>query len=175
MHDLAVARSLRSVIHAVVADDEADVEHYRWRVSKNLTRRIDQYLVDRIGYLSRAGVQRVIADGLVKVNGRVVPLRTMLENGDQVEIMTSKTGEPRRDWLLAANGFLASGRARDKVRAWFHAIDMQVHMTIGENTAEAELQSCVHYGELGQWAPCIVDTRNAMAGVPTTVGTIWKA
>src|SRR5437763_6376051 len=35
--------------------------------------------------------------------------------------------------------------------------------------------SCVHYGELGQWAPCIVDTRNAMAGVPTAVGTIWKA
>ena len=35
--------------------------------------------------------------------------------------------------------------------------------------------SCVHYGELGQWARCIVDTRNAMAGVPTAVGTIWKA
>src|SRR6266480_212552 len=35
--------------------------------------------------------------------------------------------------------------------------------------------SCVQYGELGQWARCIVDTRNAMAGVPTAVGTIWKA
>jgi len=56
----------------VVDAEGADVEHFHWRVGKNLTRRIDQYLVDRIGYLSRAGVQRVIADGLVTVNGRVI-------------------------------------------------------------------------------------------------------
>ena len=48
-----------------VTDEEADVEHFHWRVSKNLTRRIDQYLVDRVGYLSRAAVQRVIEEGLV--------------------------------------------------------------------------------------------------------------
>ena len=54
-----------------VDPEESDVEHFRFRVSKNLTRRIDQYLVDRVGYLSRAGVQRLIDDGLVKVNGRV--------------------------------------------------------------------------------------------------------
>src|SRR3954449_1377379 len=57
------------------ADEEdstdADLKHYKWRISKNLTRRLDQYLVDRVGYLSRAGVQRLIAEGLIKVNGRV--------------------------------------------------------------------------------------------------------
>ena len=52
--------------------EEADVEHFHWRVTKNLTRRIDQYLVDRVGYLSRNGVQRLIDEGLVKVNGRVI-------------------------------------------------------------------------------------------------------
>lgn len=50
--------------------EESDVEHFRWRVAKNLTRRIDQYLVDRVGYLSRAAVQRLIDDDLVKVNGK---------------------------------------------------------------------------------------------------------
>jgi UDP-N-acetyl-D-glucosamine dehydrogenase len=35
--------------------------------------------------------------------------------------------------------------------------------------------SCVNYRELGEWASCIVDTRNAMAAVPANSGKIWKA
>jgi UDP-N-acetyl-D-glucosamine dehydrogenase len=35
--------------------------------------------------------------------------------------------------------------------------------------------SSVHYHELGDWARCIVDTRNAMAGVQTAPGKVWKA
>jgi UDP-N-acetyl-D-glucosamine dehydrogenase len=35
--------------------------------------------------------------------------------------------------------------------------------------------ACVNYGELGQWAQCIVDTRNAMAGIKTKGGLVWKA
>ena len=35
--------------------------------------------------------------------------------------------------------------------------------------------SCVNYRELGEWASCIVDTRNAMAAVPVDSGKIWKA
>src|SRR6185503_18139317 len=67
--------------------EDADVEHFHWRVSKNLTRRIDQYLVDRIGYLSRAGVQRVIGDGLVKVNGRVVKASYHPREGDEIDMV----------------------------------------------------------------------------------------
>jgi 23S rRNA pseudouridine1911/1915/1917 synthase len=67
--------------------EESDVEHFHWRVGKNLTRRIDQYLVDRIGYLSRAGVQRVIGDGLVKVNGRVVKSSYHPREGDQIDMV----------------------------------------------------------------------------------------
>ncbi len=66
---------------------DADVQHFRWRISKNLTRRIDQYLVDRVGYLSRAGVQRLIDDGLVKVNGRVVKASYKPHLNDQVEMV----------------------------------------------------------------------------------------
>src|SRR5436190_18844664 len=35
--------------------------------------------------------------------------------------------------------------------------------------------ACVNYGELGDWAPCIVDTRNAMTGLNTKKGQVWKA
>src|SRR5947207_2692126 len=66
---------------------DADVRHFRWRVSKNLTRRIDQYLTDRVGYLSRAGVQRVIDDGLVTVNGRVVKASYHPREGDIVQMV----------------------------------------------------------------------------------------
>jgi len=35
--------------------------------------------------------------------------------------------------------------------------------------------SCVNYQELGDWAQCIVDTRNAMTGVSVAAGKVWKA
>ncbi|MEU7635960.1 RelA/SpoT family protein [Streptomyces sp. NPDC039016] len=52
-----------------------------------------------------------------RVNGRLVPLESTLDNGDLVEVFTSKaTGAgPSRDWL----SFVKSPRARNKIRAWF--------------------------------------------------------
>lgn len=52
-----------------------------------------------------------------KVNGRLVPLNTILETGDTVEILTSKAQNagPSRDWMT----FVASPRARAKIKAWF--------------------------------------------------------
>src|SRR5689334_16092150 len=67
-------------------EEEADVEHYKYRVGKNLTRRIDQYLTDRISYLSRAAVQRLIDDELVKVNGKKTKASYRPREGDIVEM-----------------------------------------------------------------------------------------
>lgn len=75
-----------------------------------------------------------------KVNGRIVPLDHKLRSGDRVEILTAKTGEPRRDWLVAANGFLASGRSRDKVRAWFHKLDRARNVQAGKELLDKELK-----------------------------------
>ena len=75
-----------------------------------------------------------------KVNGRIVPLDFKPASGDRVEILTSKTGEPRRDWLLASNGFLISGRARDKVRAWFHKLDGARNLQAGKEMLDKELR-----------------------------------
>jgi GTP pyrophosphokinase len=58
-----------------------------------------------------------------KVNGHIVPLHTALANGAVVEVIAGRTGGPSRDWLNVDEGFLASGRSRAKVRAWFHAQD----------------------------------------------------
>lgn len=75
-----------------------------------------------------------------KVDGRIVPLDHKLHSGDRVEILTAKTGEPRRDWLVAANGFLASSRSRDKVRAWFHKLDRARNETAGKELLDKELR-----------------------------------
>ena len=88
-----------------------------------------------------------------KVNGRIVPLSHQLRSGDRVEIMTAKTGEPRRDWLLASNGFLASGRARDKVRAWFHKLDRARNVQAGKEVLEKELKRLgLHQADLAPMA-----------------------
>ncbi|MFM8621123.1 MAG: RelA/SpoT family protein [Candidatus Nanopelagicaceae bacterium] len=52
-----------------------------------------------------------------KVNGRLVPLETKLNNGDVIEVVTNKSPQagPSRDWL----NFVASPRARNKIKAWF--------------------------------------------------------
>ena len=49
--------------------------------------------------------------------------------------------------------------------------------TIGafDLTLIATNHGCVNYTELGSWSPCIVDTRDAMAGVATRPGQVWKA
>ncbi|MBP6597118.1 MAG: bifunctional (p)ppGpp synthetase/guanosine-3',5'-bis(diphosphate) 3'-pyrophosphohydrolase [Arenimonas sp.] len=75
-----------------------------------------------------------------KVNGRIVPLDHQPATGDRVEILTAKNAEPRRDWLMASHGFLATGRARDKVRAWFHRIDRGRNLQAGRDLLEKELR-----------------------------------
>jgi GTP pyrophosphokinase len=75
-----------------------------------------------------------------KVDGRIVPLDHHLHSGDRVEILTAKTGEPKRDWLVVANGFLASPRSREKVRNWFNKLDRARNVQAGRELLEKELK-----------------------------------
>jgi GTP pyrophosphokinase len=75
-----------------------------------------------------------------KVDGRIVPLDHVLHSGDRVEILTARTGEPRRDWLVAANKFLASARSREKVRNWFHKLDRARNLQAGREMLDRELK-----------------------------------
>ncbi len=56
-----------------------------------------------------------------RVDGQLVPLNTPLANGQCVEIIAAKQGGPSRDWLNAQQGYLATSRAKQKVKQWFAA------------------------------------------------------
>jgi GTP pyrophosphokinase len=71
-----------------------------------------------------------------RVNGRLVPLKTPLENGDIVEIMTSPAAQPSRDWL----GFALTSRAKNKIRAFIHAAEKEKSIEIGRRLLERELK-----------------------------------
>ncbi|MEI7785171.1 MAG: bifunctional (p)ppGpp synthetase/guanosine-3',5'-bis(diphosphate) 3'-pyrophosphohydrolase [Betaproteobacteria bacterium] len=75
-----------------------------------------------------------------RVDGALVTLNTPLRNGQTVEIITAKEGGPSRDWLNPELGFLASPRARSKVRAWFNALALQGTMARGREAVEKLLQ-----------------------------------
>lgn len=75
-----------------------------------------------------------------RVDGQMVPLQTHLSTGQTVEIISAKSGGPSRDWLNPQLGFLASPRARAKVRMWFNAIELQQRITQGQALVEKELQ-----------------------------------
>ena len=75
-----------------------------------------------------------------KVDGRIVPLNTQLHSGERVEILTGKTAEPRRDWLQANSGFLASNRSREKVRAWFNKLDRARNLQAGRELLDRDLR-----------------------------------
>ena len=75
-----------------------------------------------------------------RIDGQMVPLQTPLQTGQTVEVIAAKSGGPSRDWLNPQLGFLASARARSKVRAWFNAIELQQRITQGQALVERELQ-----------------------------------
>ncbi|NVD69724.1 bifunctional (p)ppGpp synthetase/guanosine-3',5'-bis(diphosphate) 3'-pyrophosphohydrolase [Duganella sp. BJB1802] len=77
-----------------------------------------------------------------RVDGVMVPLNTPLKNGQTCEIITAKgapgTAGPSRDWL--SDEYTVSTRTRSKIRAWFHAIDMQETLSHGRAMVEKSLQ-----------------------------------
>ena len=75
-----------------------------------------------------------------KVNGRMVSLDYQLQNGEIVEIIAGKTGQPSRDWLSPHNGFLASPRSRAKVRSYFRKRDAEQNRVEGREILERELE-----------------------------------
>ncbi|MBD3649040.1 MAG: bifunctional (p)ppGpp synthetase/guanosine-3',5'-bis(diphosphate) 3'-pyrophosphohydrolase, partial [Pseudomonadales bacterium] len=78
-----------------------------------------------------------------KVNGRVVPLNTTLQTGDQVEIITGDEMEPRREWLFGHLGYVSTSRARAKIRNWFGQREKEKNIEEGKKLLLDEL---VHLG-----------------------------
>ena len=76
-----------------------------------------------------------------KVNGRLVQLTTPLENGDVVEIVTTRAPRgPSRDWLNPALGYVTTQHARTKIRQWFRKQRRSENVTRGREELERELR-----------------------------------
>jgi GTP pyrophosphokinase len=75
-----------------------------------------------------------------KVNGSLVSLNHLLKSGDQVEVLTSKTGRPSRDWLNSDLGYVRSARARENIRSWFKRQARNENITMGRSIVERELK-----------------------------------
>ena len=70
-----------------------------------------------------------------KINGRIVPLDTMLRNGDIVEIITQKNAHPSLDWL----NFVVTPGARNKIRQWYKRSNREENVQRGRDMLEREL------------------------------------
>ncbi len=60
-----------------------------------------------------------------KIDGKIVPLYTIVHNSQTVEVITVKDGGPSKNWLQNNPPYLISTRAKSKVRAWFNAMEIQ--------------------------------------------------
>ncbi len=137
--------------------EEGELREFKWRLGKTLTRRIDQYLVDRIGYLSRNEIQRLISEGLVKVNGKTTKASYKPQDKDIVEVSAPPklseqiVPEPlpldviyEDDWMMALN----------------KQANVAVHPARGQWTGTL-VNGLAHYGSKwstvnGNWRPGIL-------------------
>jgi len=71
-----------------------------------------------------------------KVNGKLVPLNTVLRNGDEVQILTSPQKTPNRDWLK----IVKTSRARSKIRHWLREVEFDQSLKLGKEIFERELK-----------------------------------
>ncbi|MEK7704249.1 MAG: bifunctional (p)ppGpp synthetase/guanosine-3',5'-bis(diphosphate) 3'-pyrophosphohydrolase, partial [Myxococcota bacterium] len=71
-----------------------------------------------------------------KVNGRMVPLRYQVKNGDMVEILTNPQQRPSKDWL----GLVRTGRAKSKIRSYVRIAERERSRELGREMLERELK-----------------------------------
>jgi len=85
------------------------------------------------------GIHSAIGNSMIgaKVNGRIVPFERVLQNGDIVEVLTSKSAPgPSRDWMNIAK----SGSARTKIKQWFKKEKREENVVHGKASFESELR-----------------------------------
>ncbi|MFQ5465435.1 MAG: RelA/SpoT family protein [Thermodesulfobacteriota bacterium] len=106
-----------------------------------------------------------------KINGKMVPLRTRLRNGDTVEILTNSSHHPSKDWLK----YVATSRARNRIRQWIKTEERDRSIALGREICDREFAKYgVDFGKLrrsgeleriGREHFKIKDTESLMASV----------
>ena len=67
-----------------------------------------------------------------KVNGKMVPLKFTLKSGDTIEILTSKSQTPNKDWI----NIVKSSKAKAKIKAWLLRVEREKNIEIGKETLD---------------------------------------
>ncbi|MBL8667462.1 MAG: bifunctional (p)ppGpp synthetase/guanosine-3',5'-bis(diphosphate) 3'-pyrophosphohydrolase [Rhodospirillales bacterium] len=71
-----------------------------------------------------------------KINGRLMPLRTVLQNGDQIEVITSKAQTPSPTW----ERFVVTGKARARIRRFIRSKEREQYLQLGRSIVERAFQ-----------------------------------
>src|SRR5215472_11087013 len=82
-----------------------------------------------------------------RINYELLPLRTELKNGDQVEIITSQTARPNPSWL----NFVATGKARSRIRHFLKSLQTRESAALGERMLEQALATLKVAPETTTW------------------------
>ena len=69
------------------ADEDTELRRVTFHLQRDLNKRLDRYLTDRIGFMSRTQLQRVIREGGVLINGRLPKVSTVIRKGDLIEVV----------------------------------------------------------------------------------------
>lgn len=149
-HNAAIERSIASLRKLLEEkdNDEALVEDFR-----------NELFYDRVYVLTPAGKLIDLVRGSTpldfayavhteighrcrgaKINGRIIPLTYTLKSGDQVEILTAKTGGPNHNWIDPNLGYLKSSRAISKVKSWFKNQNQAQNIATGKAILDKEIQ-----------------------------------
>jgi 23S rRNA pseudouridine1911/1915/1917 synthase len=141
--------------------DDASLRHFSWKLGKTLDRRVDQYLVDRVGYLSRNEVQRLIDDGFVTVNGK----KTKPSYKPKLDDVVAMTAPPPRASTIAPEPIpLSIVYEDDHMLAINKQTNIIVHPARGVWSGTL-VNALVHYGNVhghtwstinGAWRPGIL-------------------
>lgn len=99
-----------------------------------------------------------------KVNGKIAPLSSLLENGDIVEIITNPHRRPSADWLK----FVVTARAKQKIRNWIRQEQKERSLTLGHELLEHELERFIEKSETASYMkPKVLEDVARYFGVQT--------
>jgi 23S rRNA pseudouridine1911/1915/1917 synthase len=137
--------------------EDSDVLRFQFRATKTQVRRIDQFLVDRVTWLSRNGVQKLIENDLVTVNGKPTKASYKIKAGDYIEMVAPP--EPVND-LVPEPIPLDIIYEDEHFLALNKQADLMVHPARGKWTGTL-VNGLVHYGQKwstinGEWRPGIL-------------------
>src|SRR5207237_328776 len=131
---IAIPKSnLYQYLHTTVVGPKG--EHVEFQIRTEEMHRVAEYGISAHGNYKERGQ---IGDHCVgaKVNGKIVSLKHQLASGDTIEILTSSTQVPHKDWLK----FVRTPRAKTKIKHWLKIEEQKRSLEIGRRLLEREFR-----------------------------------